>query len=1095
MKINLLFGVLLLLIPLKGSSQESPTLPDVVPPSPDVAAFATYTDIPVSESTGVPNISVPIIQLEGKDISIPVSISYHSGGIRVNQFASSVGLGWSLNAGGSISKSIRGRGDCENMGFINPSMTVDEYNNLSGTEKSDFTQENHKAAFPVDFQSDVYYFNFLNYSGKFYLKQLSNGDFEILQEQKSDITFTPYKSGNCFDSWIVTTTDGSKFYFGKSSDGLRTATNNVTSVSGPSNAPVTIHNTESWELLEIVTATNDVISFDYDFEFFDYHSLTSQNYIYQDLNNNGVSTYFTYSTYTKRRLKSIISTKGSVDFNYNLNRIDLEGSKALTKIELKDYNNNLIDSYELEYDYFTTTSNGNVFFDTDGENKNRLRLNRVIQKKENQENKIHRFEYNNQTLPNRFSFSQDFWGFYNGKSNFHLFPKAYDNFGHLYRESPVGGDRSVDAEKAKAGILEKIVYPTGGFTKFIYESNVSPDLPGGNTFGTDSYDQVFINSYSTQSTEPFVPTDLFILPADFNTYEGGYNISMSFTQACTGPTGLECPYARIYLVDNSGNESLYQEIRWNESNQQEVNLIPSLLPNSSNLNAIKVVTFKGAIDLLNQSEIDINFTVIGNKTPDGGFKVGGLRIKNIQFYSEENQIEKEKEYHYTLFNDNSTSSGSVLNPQVLLVKNGIRQINHELCTTVPKDILRSNSVIPTINASSPILYTNVTVIDKDYLTPSQSIRQEKTFLVPDISNWHDFGLINCPEDACLSDVTPNFYYSHRQGVLINHKKYAAENGSYRLVNELINTYNPIATNSGLNIIYKANEYIFPCSAIGLPIVQWFFVWSNYSNFSERYLLTQSKEINYFESDSIVYTTDYSYDDGYYSINAPKSIVSNRSDNEKIIITHKYPNDLLSPSLAEQKLISQNRISTPIETTTIVTNMEENILSQQTLKTIFKDWGNDIVFPEMIRTQKENKALEDRIIYHAYDDLGNPLEVSQANGGSHIVYLWGYNQQYPVAKIENATYSQVLATGVDISILNDANSTDVQRTAELNKVRHGLTNSLVSTYLYDPLIGVTSMTDPRGYTMTYHYDTFNRLEYVRDQDGKILSKNVYNYINN
>ena len=104
---------------------------------------------------------------------------------------------------------------------------------------------------------------------------------------------------------------------------MRTATSTVSSVSGPSSAPETIHNTESWELLEIITATNDVISFDYDSEFFDYHSLTSQNYIYQDLNNNGVYTYYTYGDYSKKRLKSITSTKGSVAFSYDLNRIDL----------------------------------------------------------------------------------------------------------------------------------------------------------------------------------------------------------------------------------------------------------------------------------------------------------------------------------------------------------------------------------------------------------------------------------------------------------------------------------------------------------------------------------------------------------------------------------------------------------------------------------------------------------------------------------------------------------------------------------------------------------------------------------------------------
>ncbi len=53
---------------------------------------------------------------------------------------------------------------------------------------------------------------------------------------------------------------------------------------------------------------------------------------------------------------------------------------------------------------------------------------------------------------------------------------------------------------------------------------------------------------------------------------------------------------------------------------------------------------------------------------------------------------------------------------------------------------------------------------------------------------------------------------------------------------------------------------------------------------------------------------------------------------------------------------------------------------------------------------------------------------------------------------------------------------------------------LTTYTYDPLIGVTSITDPRGETIYYHYDNFNRLEYVKDAQGKILSENEYHYKN-
>jgi YD repeat-containing protein len=54
--------------------------------------------------------------------------------------------------------------------------------------------------------------------------------------------------------------------------------------------------------------------------------------------------------------------------------------------------------------------------------------------------------------------------------------------------------------------------------------------------------------------------------------------------------------------------------------------------------------------------------------------------------------------------------------------------------------------------------------------------------------------------------------------------------------------------------------------------------------------------------------------------------------------------------------------------------------------------------------------------------------------------------------------------------------------------------MITTYTHDPLIGVTSMTDPREDTVYYRYDAFNRLIEVKDRDGNILSENTYNYKN-
>ncbi|WP_205509896.1 hypothetical protein [Longitalea arenae] len=92
----------------QGSSYD---MPKIIPPSPAAQTFMRYGEIPVDYSTGVLNIEIPIYTVEGRQLKVPVSISYHASGIKVNDIASEVGLGWALNAGGLVSRSINGMRD------------------------------------------------------------------------------------------------------------------------------------------------------------------------------------------------------------------------------------------------------------------------------------------------------------------------------------------------------------------------------------------------------------------------------------------------------------------------------------------------------------------------------------------------------------------------------------------------------------------------------------------------------------------------------------------------------------------------------------------------------------------------------------------------------------------------------------------------------------------------------------------------------------------------------------------------------------------------------------------------------------------------
>ncbi|CAN0603958.1 unnamed protein product, partial [Ectocarpus sp. 12 AP-2014] len=64
--------------------------------------------------------------------------------------------------------------------------------------------------------------------------------------------------------------------------------------------------------------------------------------------------------------------------------------------------------------------------------------------------------------------------------------------------------------------------------------------------------------------------------------------------------------------------------------------------------------------------------------------------------------------------------------------------------------------------------------------------------------------------------------------------------------------------------------------------------------------------------------------------------------------------------------------------------------------------------------------------------------------------------------------------------------------ELEDLRAAFPTAMVTTFTYDLMVGVTSVTDPRGYTTYYEYDEFNRLKEVKDDEGNIVEDIKYHY---
>jgi len=213
----------------------------------------------------------------------------------------------------------------------------------------------------------------------------------------------------------------------------------------------------------------------------------------------------------------------------------------------------------------------------------------------------------------------------------------------------------------------------------------------------------------------------------------------------------------------------------------------------------------------------------------------------------------------------------------------------------------------------------------------------------------------------------------------------------------------------------------------------------------------------------------------------RSTQTTNSKGETLSSSYFYPEDFAGAPYTT--MVTENRVSDVIQTQS---SNGSNILS--TKRTFFTDHG-DAILPNKIQTSKGGvSTLEDRILFEEFVD-DNLVEVKQVNG-STTTYIWGYDKRYVVAKIENATYADVealAAFGTGFII------TDGLSITQDNELRT-LSGALVTTYQYETAVGVTSITDANGQIITYHYDAFNRLEFVKDKDGMILNETQYNYKN-
>ncbi|WP_127125654.1 DUF5977 domain-containing protein [Pseudoflavitalea rhizosphaerae] len=958
--------------------QQSVKFGSVIPPSPNAAAIERFGETPVDLFTGIPDINVPLFKYEGSTnkLKLNVALRYHAGGVRVADVASNVGLGWALNAGGVISRTIYGLADFNPLGSSFPTsdtlpdgsgpvmkvrgctqwFSVGSYaghsDNLPCNGQPDCIEnvsefykivDLYKGVF--DGQFDVFSYSFEGYSGKFIIGKNDS----ILQMPQTNLRISRIAGYN-LPGFIITTPVGAQYVFkDQEFNNYEIKTCSWQAVN-PLGCPLGGFNKDvsSWYLTKVYSPSGtDSMSFTYEGAVLRYQADMGESFYYGPIGS-PLNTYSKSTAYhgdvggyipNEMRVRTVkLPNNTSIEFEYDseIARLDMDingNPRALKKIIVKN-NNNPVCQYQLFHSYFGTS--GRVAYDAARTNdyyNRRLVLDSIRKVSGSQILPLYKFGYESNP-PGRFSNAQDHWGFYNGETgNTTLIPAQY----------LLTANRSSSQYYAKNGTLNKITYPTGGTTSFEYETNFgSIGYVGGiRVAKTIDFDGIsHVNDITTEYTYS-------LATATSPMYVYGFAMrdeltGLTYSQAYSS-------FSNVTLGQVRGSPATYDEVT--------------------------VSRIRGTTKL---GKVVSNFQNEGRTLYNGGFDpeyvkgypylpipyldwADGL-IKRQRYYDDQDNLLKEVTYDYD---------------------------------------------IKKIKVKSPYF---------------------KAMKVATLAGPYECGSGFCNSDCHISLITSPTGQKNEEDYVIYTRR-------------------------------------------------------NYYPYTGRTDLIRTTEIVYSGGgNSITTETNFTYH-GTYFLPVKKIVVN--SKNEALKTSFKYPFDFLSTTVY-QSMFQRNMISPVVEQRDSIDN---NLL--QFTRTNYSNTTGNVFVPGSIESNLKNFPLETLLKFNLYDKKGNILERQSATNVKEV-FVWGYNAQYPVAKIIGSDWNTVKSL-FDTSILN--NGSESQIITQLTNLRAALnSNPLVQieTYLFNPLSGITRATDIKGLNTYYEYDLFNRLHLVKDHNGNILKRICYNY---
>lgn len=1054
-------------------------LPNYTTASPEAASLGQYGNVPINLSMGQINYTIPLYTIKVGDFEYPLTLSYGYSGFKPESDPSMVGMGWTANFGGAIVKQVKGSPD-DDGGYHANGFYIDKIenlNNLPETEKVEWLKKIVDDG--LDLRPDVYIINTPTLSGTYRVKL--DGSCVFSEQCNYDITV-----GSDFD---LKDDKGVLYQF---------ATKETTSLldlgTRLGRFPIDKTYISSWMISQIKTPNGKGnLNFTYTPYSFNTQQVSKTNYKREFLSGQ----------------ESIVSSSSSGTQSQILNRIDFPGGYVTfgTNVENTAVSGNALGSnynyrtnqvklqYMSVYDSYDKLITKYVF---DYYDQGYYYFLKSIVKEDGQgkQEDYYSFGYYDLNLvpSNKIISDQvDMWGFYNGRA---------------FNENDIPYSLNSSYIYGRIGALKQITYPTKGTTEVEYEDhgivkystyfkNLTPELDASVSL-YDAVSEPDHADYTAVTKELVIPyrQQVEVTLEIFSTYSSSQHCGLqnssgvtidgislgavpgSGVQTSTFSADLDAGTYYLYsLLERAGENDSYSRVtvRYSSSSGGGSQSF------TTDLGGIRVAE---TIDNPGNGQQPITRTYkypVGIINGDSYLRFESLRI--------ERDVHHWCDFHLGL------------NGDIITMPCYGECIDFESYTDYTESL---RPILPLTSLGSHVIYNHVEIESNGGI--NGKTRKE----------FSDVVKTSVPDNPIFPDLISDF--EHRKFELTNEAIYSE--GKVEPIQGTLYNYQEVVDINQNNYIadYQIMRYPKDVTYINCDATKTLkeskvssFQIGSIRHQTRAYRIESTNTWNKENNGTISTHTNYLYDPQTgYSV----EVSTTNSDGKIIKNNTYYPKNSGQLSGLNQSvintMIAQNMLANPIQTEKVV-EAGGTLLSKTTQRTAFKDWGTNPdnthrIFPEYIQTSIGANPLESRIRYHDYYPNGNGKEVSKTDDIS-IYYIWGYQEQYPIAMIENFTTAQ--ANAVQSNLINPAvaaSNSDNDRTigadgkegalrTALNSIRNNeaLKNAMITTYTYDPLVGITSVTNPRGVTTYYNYDAVGRLsEIYRMVNGAKQSVQTYQY---